>query len=161
MTRSRLKHVRYWTQRYLADQSPSAPQYPSFLDGQLVGKPPNVREQMLREPQEWPQCSFKTADGRTCRMLRADLHSELCHFHAQQELRALTKGSAELEPLASAILGDKRDFRTAATVNHAIGKLYELLADARIDTRRAAVLAYLSQLALQSHAGLRREQDAS
>src|SRR5271155_1430314 len=127
MTRAQSKHLRYWLHRHLTDQAGSQSHpAPSFLDGQLVGKPPNVREQILRGPQEWPQCAFKTADGRTCRMLRSDVHPDFCHFHAQQELRTLTKSSAELEPLAAAILGDKRDFRTAATVNHAIGKVYEL-----------------------------------
>jgi hypothetical protein len=163
------KHLRYWMDRAMYDQAnarsrdrtyqsltDAAVAASGFPDAQLVGKPPHIREQMLRPPDERSRCAFKTSDGRTCRMLRADLHPDLCHFHAENELRELSK--SPIEPLAAAILDSSRELRTAASVNHALGKLFQLLADGRVDPRRSSVLAYIAQLALQAQAALRQEK---
>ena len=55
------------------------------------------------------------------------------------------------------LLGPVEDFRTAAAVNHALGKLLILLAGNRISPRRGAVLAYTCQLLLQSVAAVDKE----
>jgi hypothetical protein len=72
------------------------------------------------------------------------------------ELRALER--VPVDPLGKEILGPVRDFRSHAAVNHALGKLFTLLADGRLDTRRAAVLGYLAQLMEQTLRGLRLEE---
>jgi len=42
------------------------------------------------------------------------------------------------------------DFQTAQGINHSLHNLYELLAQNRISTRRAAVLSYISSLLLRT-----------
>jgi hypothetical protein len=76
-------------------------------------------------------------------MLRAPNHPEFCHHHAQQQLRALER--TPVEPLAAEILGPLRDFRSAAAINAALGNMFVLLADGRLDARRAAVLTYVAR----------------
>jgi hypothetical protein len=94
------------------------------------------------------RCSYKSTDGRQCRMFRSSGHPDLCDHHAQKELRALDRVLPD--PVAAQVLGPVRDFRTAAAINSALGNLFVELADGRIDPRRAAVLGYLAQLLHQT-----------
>ncbi len=110
------------------------------------------------------RCSYTSSDGRRCRMFRSPDHPELCHHHAEQEVRALDR--IPVLPLAADLLsvsgqdidpetgrkskGAITDFRTAAAINAALGNLFVQLADGRIDPRRAAVLGYLGQLLHQT-----------
>jgi len=81
-------------------------------------------------------------------MFRSPNHPEFCHHHAEQELRALDL--AGTKPLAAELLGPIRDFRTATSLNAALGNLWVQLAEGRIDPRRASVLGFLSQLIQQT-----------
>ena len=76
-------------------------------------------------------------------------HSSFHSLHANLE-------SPELDVSAD-LLGPVEDFRTAAAVNHALGKLLILLAGNRVSPRRGAVLAYTCQLLLQSVAAVDKE----
>ena len=49
------------------------------------------------------------------------------------------------------------DFRSAASVNHILGKVFELTARDRIKPRKAALLAYVGQLLLNSLPAVRLE----
>ena len=95
-----------------------------------------------------PVCTYSSSDGRRCRMFRSPNHPEFCHHHAEQELRALDL--AGTKPLAAELLGPIRDFRTATSLNAALGNLWVQLAEGRIDPRRASVLGFLSQLIQQT-----------
>lgn len=55
------------------------------------------------------------------------------------------------------ILGPIRDFRTAAAINHALGKLLILSASNLVAPRQAAVLAYICQLLLQTLGDVKHE----
>ena len=98
------------------------------------------------------RCQFTTADNRQCRMLRFPGHKTLCALHAQQDLQL--RGA---ETASESLLNPLDDFRTVATVNQSLGRLYTLLARNRIPVRNAATLAYISQLLLQSLEPLRFE----
>jgi len=76
-------------------------------------------------------------------MFRHSDHPGFCSHHAEQELRAL--GDLSITPLAAELLGPIQDFRTGTAVNAALGNLWVQLAEGRIDTRRASVLAYIAQ----------------
>lgn len=91
------------------------------------------------------RCLFSTSDSRRCAMPRSPDHSSLCVFHARQEDQLLSAGqiAAELASLSG-------EFKTATDLNHALGKLFRLVAAQRIPTRNAAVLGYLGQLLLQT-----------
>ncbi|HMD32021.1 MAG TPA: hypothetical protein VKG84_08925 [Candidatus Acidoferrales bacterium] len=81
-------------------------------------------------------------------MLRGHSHPEFCAHHAQMELRALERSVAK--PLAREILGAVTDLRSGAGLNLALANTFVLSADGRISSRRAATLAYLGQLLLQT-----------
>lgn len=98
------------------------------------------------------RCRFTTTDNRRCRMLRTPGHRTLCALHAQQDLQF--RGA---ETAARQLLDPRDDFRTVATINRALGRLYTLLAHNRIPVRNAATLAYISQLLLQTLDPLRIE----
>lgn len=98
------------------------------------------------------RCQFTTTDNRQCRMLRFPTHKTLCALHAQQDLQLRGAESA-----ADSLLNPLDDFRTVASVNQSLGRLYTLLARNRIPVRNAAALAYISQLLLQSLEPLRCE----
>jgi hypothetical protein len=100
-------------------------------------------------------CTYRSSDGRRCRMIRSKEHAEFCAHHAQQELRALERSVAQ--PLAREILGDLTDMRSGAAVNHAMANLFILSADGRVSSSRTASLAYLSQLLLQSLSAMKQD----
>jgi len=91
------------------------------------------------------RCEYVSADGRRCRNLRVPGRSRFCLSHAQQEQQYL-----DAENVAAEILGPLDSFRTHIAVNHALGKLFSLLAKNRIPVRNAAVLAYIAQLLTNS-----------
>src|SRR3989442_11776832 len=73
------------------------------------------------------RCQHTTADGRRCRMPRRNDDSSLCLDHWQRE-QQLYAGSVDAETLAAELLGSFKDFKTTTAVNHALGKLFALLA---------------------------------
>jgi hypothetical protein len=58
---------------------------------------------------------------------------------------------------AKELLGPLDDFHTAAGINHALGRLFVLLAANRLPARNAGTLAYVCQLMLQSLPGVKDE----
>jgi len=97
-------------------------------------------------------CQFSFADGRQCRMFRADSHASLCVFHAREELQLL-----ETDEIANELASISGRFRTQTDINHVVGKLFKLVAAGRIPARRAQNLTYLAQLLLQSQKDIRWE----
>ena len=93
------------------------------------------------------RCTQTTSDGRRCRMPRVNSHVTLCGTHLEAQQRRLRREPARH---AHDLLDGVSDLRSATSVNHVLGNLTALLTDNRIDYRKAAVLAYLCQLLLQS-----------
>lgn len=79
-------------------------------------------------------------------------HTSLCAHHALQDLQLHNSKLVTEE-----ILGPLGDFRSAFAINRALGKLFTVTAENRIPVRNAAVLAYISQLLLQTLHPLRSE----
>ncbi len=105
---------------------------------------------MTRKRNTDNDCLHTTAAGRRCRMLRAWNHKSLCAHHARLQQR-------ETEDLANDLLVGVEDFRSAAAVNHVLGKIFEFTARDRIKPRKAALLAYVGQLLLNSLPAVRLE----
>ncbi|HKM90282.1 MAG TPA: hypothetical protein VJX29_06685 [Candidatus Acidoferrales bacterium] len=101
----------------------------------------------MPQPDDPTRCTQTTADGRRCRMPRVNSHVTLCGTHLEAQQRRLRK-----EPVRHAqdAMHGVTDLRSATAVNHVLGNLSGMLTDGRIDFRKAAVLAYLCQLLLQS-----------
>ncbi|MGH9744405.1 MAG: hypothetical protein ACRD51_18850 [Candidatus Acidiferrum sp.] len=98
-------------------------------------------------------CQFSFADGRRCRMLHSDGHPSLCLFHARAEQQLLESHQLGAE-IASTISGE---FSTATDINFVLGKLFTAVAQNRVPTRNAALLAYIGQLMLHSLSGVKEE----
>ncbi len=77
-------------------------------------------------------------------------HDSLCLPHWQRQNRDAKAVSAEL-------LGPFAELTTATAVNHALAKLFSLVAQGRIPSRDGAVLAYIGQLLLNSLGAVRHE----
>lgn len=98
-------------------------------------------------------CQFSFADGRRCRMLRIPSHPDFCYTHARADLQEREANRLGAE-LAQTLTGN---FMTATDVNHALGRLYTAVARGQIDPRRAASMAYIAQLLLQSTHAIKSE----
>ena len=86
-------------------------------------------------------CQQRTPSGRRCRMAVSDTDSGLCAKHA-----ALLQKDLDQADLAASLIGDIKEFRSAADINHSLGELYKLQARNKITPRRAAVMAYTANL---------------
>jgi hypothetical protein len=83
----------------------------------------------------------------------SDLDSGLCFRHAADRQKELDQAD-----LASALIGNIQEFRSAADINHSLGELYKLQARNKISPRRAAVLAYTCNLLLRTLPAINLEQ---
>ncbi|MBZ5702230.1 MAG: hypothetical protein LAN84_10310 [Acidobacteriia bacterium] len=99
-------------------------------------------------------CQHRSPSGRRCRLPLADPSSTLCLRHAVH--RQKVRDAADL---AVALTGQSDDFQTAAGIHHSLSELYRLLARNCISPRRAAVLAYISQLLLRTLPAIGQERD--
>ncbi len=99
-------------------------------------------------------CAHRTPSGRRCRLPISDFDTGLCLNHALRH-----KKDRDLADLASALTGKSEEFQTAAGINRSLSELYTLLAQNRISPRRAAVLAYISNLLLRTLPAIEKEND--
>jgi hypothetical protein len=105
---------------------------------------------------ESTRCQYTTADGRRCRMPRTDTHTNFCGAHLRSQ-RQRMRSDAAAPPLD--VLRGLSDLGSATAVNHALRNITSLFLDNRMDYRKAAVLAYLCQLLLQSISLANRERE--
>src|SRR6266852_3035742 len=90
------------------------------------------------------RCIHRTPAGRQCRRFAADAHSALCPQHRAEQ------NQVQAADHYLHLTRRFHDFQTAQGINHSLHNLYELLAQNRISTRRAAVLSYISSLLLRT-----------
>jgi hypothetical protein len=98
-------------------------------------------------------CNFKFANGKFCTMPAHPNHDGLCLNHATIHRRTFHREDDLVKELAS----PAGDFITQIDINHVLGKLFEALAANRVSPRRAATLAYIGHLLLQSQKGAKSE----
>jgi hypothetical protein len=105
-----------------------------------------------------PRCKYVASSGRRCKSpaardtTRASGYSAFCLPHSQMEQQYL-----DADSVSKKLLGPVYDFRTDLAVNAVLGRLVILVAENRIPLRNATTLAYICQLLLASHNGLRYE----
>src|SRR5579862_2216465 len=93
------------------------------------------------------QCCHLSPTGRRCRAARSGPTSCLCPRHRTIEQ---TARSADLSPQLVARLSDIREsLQSVEGVRDSLAELYVLLAQNRVSSRRAAVLAHISNLLLR------------
>lgn len=105
---------------------------------------------------ELSRCQHRTSTRRRCRLRVVDAHSGLCFRHAQLQLQKL-----EVPDLSPDLVGTLTGFTSAADINQVLSKLLILLAQNRISPRRAAVLAYISNLLLRTLPAIGKETDGT
>ena len=103
-------------------------------------KTPNSRS--LNDP---ARCQHRTATGKRCRLRVVDASAGLCFQHASRSSQHLDSAD-----LSATLTKDSAEFQTAQGINHSLSDLYVLLAQNRISSRRAAVLAYIGSLLLRT-----------
>ena len=109
---------------------------------------------MTKRPEDpYNLCTFKFANGKFCTMPAHPKHDGLCLNHATIHRRTFHREDDLVKELAS----PAGDFITQIDINHVLGKLFEALAANRVSPRRAATLAYIGHLLMQSQSGARRE----
>ena len=91
------------------------------------------------------RCQHQFENGTRCRLSVLSTNSAFCPRHAR-----LGQNQPVEEDFRAKLLKGSQDFQTAQGINFALGNLYDLVAQNRISTRRAAVLAYISSLLLRS-----------
>ena len=106
-------------------------------------------------PLDDSRCTQTTAAGRRCKMPRVNSHVTLCGTHLEAQRCRLRSEPAHH---AQDLLDGVTDLRSATSINHVLGNLTALLTDGRIDYRKAAVIAYLCQLLLQTISMARHER---
>jgi hypothetical protein len=91
------------------------------------------------------QCKFAFSDSRSCAMPRWNRHRSYCLFHARQEQQIL-----DADRVGEELAAFTGEFRTNTDLNRALSNLFKAVAQNRIPTRNAAVLAYIGQLLQKS-----------
>jgi hypothetical protein len=106
---------------------------------------------MTKRMQNSSRCQHYDSLDRRCRIPRIDTHPAFCYLHAKAE-REVRDADLRRNKLPTYCT-----FYTATDVNQALGRVFNLLSQDRIPAREAAVLAYVSQLLLQTIDGVRYE----
>jgi len=96
------------------------------------------------------RCQHLDAGGRRCRLPIVG-GSRLCYTHTCLERKH------EQEDISARLAGELTQFKSAADINRALSRLFILLAQNRVTTRRAAVLAGIGNLLLRTLPAIRLE----
>jgi hypothetical protein len=102
------------------------------------------------------RCRHHTSSGRRCRRTIFDESLRLCLQHAR-----IQNTQRDAEDLTPFLLGDLADIRTAQDMHLVLGKLFILLAQNRVATRKAAVLTYIIQQLLRTLPAIDKELNSS
>jgi hypothetical protein len=105
-----------------------------------------------RQDSPYDLCHFQFSDGRLCGMPIAK--DGLCFAHFRISSTRKTHVEDDLSGQITTLSGQ---MYTRADVNQALSTVFLSLAANRISPKRAAVLAYLGGLMLQSHSGIKDE----
>ena len=104
---------------------------------------------MNRAPNVRSRCQHRTSSGRQCRFRTSGAASQLCSRHCAIEAHSADLAAALTEGLA--------EFTSAAPLNDFLSRLLLLLAQDRISSRRAAVLAYITNQLLRTVSVMEQE----
>lgn len=99
------------------------------------------------------RCTHRYANGRRCR-ISAGPHPNFCSLHAR-----LPQNLPDPAQIASTLTADLDDFTSALQINDFLSRLLLLLAQDKISTRRAAVLAYITNQIIRTLAAIAKEDD--
>jgi len=101
------------------------------------------------------RCIFLYPNGRRCRLSATTPNSHFCPAHTR-----LPQNQPEPAEVASTLTANLDDFTSAAQINNFLSRLLLLLAQDKISTRRAAVLAYITNQLLRTLPAIAKEVNA-
>jgi hypothetical protein len=98
------------------------------------------------------RCNYRFPNGMRCRLI-GFANQPFCPKHTQ------VAASPQPDPaeIASTLTANLDDFTSAAQINNFLSRLLLLLAQDKISTRRAAVLAYITNQLLRTLPAIHRE----
>ncbi len=126
----------------------------SIADTGLIAAPTDSLPAHKRLPDSPGRCSYRFGDRRRCRLQVTAESAPFCLNHAW----ARTPPPADTD-LAPALLGELSEITTPAQVQAVLGKLFVLLAQNRVETRKAAVLTYILQHFLRTFPVIKKAED--
>jgi len=100
------------------------------------------------------RCIFFYPNGRRCRLSATTPNSHFCPAHDR-----LPQNQPEPAEVASTLTANLDDFTSAAQINDFLSRLLLLLAQDKISTRRAAVLAYITNQLLRTLPAIAKEEN--
>src|SRR6266849_9048117 len=98
------------------------------------------------------RCVHFYPNGRRCRLSATNLNSHFCPAHTRPP-----QNLPDPAEIASTLTANLDDFTSAAQINNFLSRLLLLLAQDKISTRRAAVLAYITNQLLRTLPAIERE----
>jgi len=102
------------------------------------------------------RCNFRFANGMRCRLIGFG-SQPFCPKHTKPAAAPPQPDPAEI---ASTLTAGLNDFTSAAQINDFLSRLLLLLAQDKISTRRAAVLAYITNQILRTLPAIAKEENA-
>jgi hypothetical protein len=100
------------------------------------------------------RCVHFYPNGRRCRLSATNPNSHFCPAHTR-----LPQNHPDPAEIASTLTANLDDFTSAAQINDFLSRLLLLLAQDKISTRRAAVLAYITNQLLRTLPAIAKEND--
>jgi hypothetical protein len=100
------------------------------------------------------RCIHLYPNGRRCRLSATTPNSHFCPAHSR-----LPENQPEPAEVASTLTANLDDFTSAAQINDFLARLLLLLAQDKISTRRAAVLAYITNQLLRTLPAIAKEEN--
>jgi hypothetical protein len=101
------------------------------------------------------RCTHRFANGRRCRLYVTNVNPHFCPTHTP-----LPVNQSNPAEIASTLTANLDDFTSAAQINDFLSRLLLLLAQDKISTRRAAVLAYITNQLLRTLPAIAKEENA-
>jgi hypothetical protein len=101
------------------------------------------------------RCAHLFPNGRRCRLTATNANPNFCPAYAP-----LPANQPDAAEIASTLTINLDDFTSAAQINDFLSRLLLLLAQDKISTRRAAVLAYITNQLLRTLPAIAKEEDA-
>jgi len=101
------------------------------------------------------RCTHLFPNGRRCRLNATSANPIFCPAHAP-----LPANQHDAVEIASTLTANLDDFTSAAQINDFLARLLLLLAQDKISTRRAAVLAYITNQLLRTLPAIAKEENA-
>jgi hypothetical protein len=98
-------------------------------------------------------CAFTYSDGRQCRMLRANELAKFCPFH-ERKLRHFDAIDNTAESIILPMVGD---FVPASALTHSLTRVFQAVAEGRLNPKQASALARVGDTLLKSICESKRE----